>query len=193
MAVSGANIIVILCIIAAFSSVLSFCPSAKFLKQQQQTSRRVIRSKSSTGNNVSTKDSNNDESSNMGVLTGLLDGLFNRGTKQQKQQSSSVNAKDTVLHLVRNRNCFSTVEGAKEFAETCADDVVYEDCYLTNPVIGKEVGHSNSCFSSLVQSSFYMRCSLTIFCASLLMIYAIITLGCCLAYLIKSEAARGHS
>lgn len=48
-------------------------------------------------------------------------------------------AQDLVTKLVTDEKAYSTVEGAKEFAAACADDVVYEDCFSADsPFIGRD-------------------------------------------------------
>lgn len=142
----GASSIVLLASFAPASYAFLFFPSSNILKQQRKYSRSFITNKSfgitssSTGSTSGDIGATTDETDKEGGLTRVLNGFFKRQGMQLQQQSSSVNAKDILVQLVRNRNCYSTVEGAKEFAETCADDIIYEDCYLADPVVGKKVG-----------------------------------------------------
>jgi len=46
-------------------------------------------------------------------------------------------AQSLVLSLINDDKCFSTVEGAQKFADSCAVDVVYEDCYEPQPIVGR--------------------------------------------------------
>jgi hypothetical protein len=148
MTIFGAPAIVLLVICTSFSSVSSFSPSVNILKQQQQhngsfNTNKIIKWDSIGRTLYSTGSTSGEppiDETDKGVLIGLLNGFFKRERKQSQQQGSSVNAKDIVVQLVRNRNCYATVKGAKEFAETCADNIVYEDCYLSDPVFGKKVG-----------------------------------------------------
>jgi hypothetical protein len=50
-------------------------------------------------------------------------------------------AQEIVTTLVKNDNCFSSETGAAAFGKACATDVVYEDCYLGRPLVGREVCH----------------------------------------------------
>ena len=52
-------------------------------------------------------------------------------------QSKIRRAQDLVQNLVVNKHCFSTELGAKAFAEACAFNVVYEDCFQPQPIVGK--------------------------------------------------------
>lgn len=148
MTIFGAPAIVLLAICTSFSSVSSFSPSVNILKQQQQhngsfNTNKIIKWDSIGRTLYSTGSTSGEppiDETDKGVLIGLLNGFFKRERKQSQQQGSSANAKDIVVQLVRNRNCYATVKGAKEFAETCADNIVYEDCYLSDPVFGKKVG-----------------------------------------------------
>ena len=45
-------------------------------------------------------------------------------------------AQSIVLSLVNDEGSFSSVEGADKFAQSCAADVVYEDCYEPQPIVG---------------------------------------------------------
>jgi hypothetical protein len=147
MTIFDAPAIVLLAICTSFSSVFSFPPSSNILKQQQQHSGsfntyKIIKWDSIGRTLYSTASTSGEaiDETDKGALIGLLNGFFKRERKPLQQQGSSVNAKDILVQLVRNRNCYATVEGAKEFADTCADNIVYEDCYLADPVVGKKVG-----------------------------------------------------
>lgn len=167
----GASSIVLLASFAPASYAFSFFPSSNIQKQQLEHSRSFITKKSfgrtlsSTGSTSGDIGKTSDETDKEGVLIGLLNGFFKRQEKQLQQQSSSVNAKDIIVQLVRNRNCYSTVEGAKEFAETCADDIIYEDCYLADPVVGKKVGGKGTILSFFDSKiNHYIREKSTSFC-----------------------------
>ena len=46
-------------------------------------------------------------------------------------------AQSIMLSLINDEKCFSTTAGAQKFAESCAVDVVYEDCYEPQPLVGR--------------------------------------------------------
>lgn len=46
-------------------------------------------------------------------------------------------AQSLMLSLINEEKCFSTVDGAERFAASCAVDVLYEDCYEPQPLVGK--------------------------------------------------------
>jgi hypothetical protein len=48
-------------------------------------------------------------------------------------------AQELVTSLVQEEQCYSTVDGAIAFGEACAFNVVYEDCFEAQPVLGKTV------------------------------------------------------
>ena len=48
-------------------------------------------------------------------------------------------ARDLVKSLIEDKRCFSTESGSETFAEVCAADCVFEDCYEPEPFVGKEV------------------------------------------------------
>ncbi len=48
-------------------------------------------------------------------------------------------AKNLVTSLVEDKRCFSTEAGAEAFKEICSSDCVFEDCYESEPFVGKEV------------------------------------------------------
>ena len=45
-------------------------------------------------------------------------------------------ARDLILELVQDRKCFSSESGAKAFADACAFNVVYEDRFEPQPIVG---------------------------------------------------------
>jgi len=47
-------------------------------------------------------------------------------------------ARDLVKSLIEDKRCFSTESGSETFAEVCAADCVFEDCYEPEPFVGKE-------------------------------------------------------
>jgi len=42
-----------------------------------------------------------------------------------------------MLSLINDEKCFSTTAGAQKFADSCAVDVVFEDCYEPQPIVGR--------------------------------------------------------
>ncbi|CAB9506346.1 expressed unknown protein [Seminavis robusta] len=46
-------------------------------------------------------------------------------------------AKELIKELVEDSKCFSSESGAKAFGEACATDIVYEDCYEPQPIVGQ--------------------------------------------------------
>lgn len=52
--------------------------------------------------------------------------------------STQTAAKDLLQSLVEEQNCFTTEEGAIRFVESCSDDIIYEDTFVSNDLIGKE-------------------------------------------------------
>ena len=46
-------------------------------------------------------------------------------------------AQSLILSLINDEQCYSTVEGAQKFAESCAVDIVYEDTYEPQPIVGR--------------------------------------------------------
>ena len=46
-------------------------------------------------------------------------------------------AQSLVLSLINEEQCYSTVEGAQAFADACAVDIVYEDCFEPQPIVGR--------------------------------------------------------
>jgi hypothetical protein len=52
-------------------------------------------------------------------------------------ESSVRRAQELVRSLVVDDKCFSTEKGAKAFGEACSFNIVYEDCFQPQPVIGK--------------------------------------------------------
>mmetsp|Transcript_34210 Transcript_34210/g.45320 ORF Transcript_34210/g.45320 Transcript_34210/m.45320 type:complete len:365 (-) Transcript_34210:166-1260(-) len=46
-------------------------------------------------------------------------------------------ARELIRSLVEEEECFSTEKGAKAFGDVCAVDVLYEDCYEPQPILGR--------------------------------------------------------
>lgn len=46
-------------------------------------------------------------------------------------------ARDLVKSLIEEENCFTSESGAVKFAEVCAANIVYEDCFVPQPIVGK--------------------------------------------------------
>lgn len=51
--------------------------------------------------------------------------------------SSKQGASNLINSLVVDEKCFATIEGAQTFADSCAINVVYEDCYEPQPFVGR--------------------------------------------------------
>lgn len=56
-----------------------------------------------------------------------------------KRSVSTRIAQDLVISLVEEEKCFSTNAGAKAFGDACAFNIVYEDCFEAQPIVGKTV------------------------------------------------------
>jgi hypothetical protein len=63
-------------------------------------------------------------------------------------------ARELIKSLVEEEKCFSTEAGAREFGEVCAINIVYEDCFEPQPMVGKTV-RGNIC--STVPSNLICR------------------------------------
>jgi len=71
-------------------------------------------------------------------LVGTLGDLFGgRISIATFPASQACKARDIVQSLVEDEKCFSTEAGAIAFGKNCAEDVVYEDCFESEPFIGK--------------------------------------------------------
>ena len=53
------------------------------------------------------------------------------------QQTTSRAARDLVKTLVNDYECYTVEEGARAFGDACAINVVYEDCFEPQPIVGK--------------------------------------------------------
>ena len=74
-----------------------------------------------------------------------------------KPSERSCRARDLVLSLVEEDQCFTSETGARAFGDVCAVDIVYEDRFESQPKVGKTVrrlldsrvnrtAHISSCF-----------------------------------------------
>ena len=50
-------------------------------------------------------------------------------------------ARDLILSLVEEEQCFTTETGARSFGDACSINIVYEDCYEPQPIVGKTVSY----------------------------------------------------
>eukprot|EP00804_Cyclotella_cryptica_P028955 CCRYP_012371-RA/>CCRYP_012371-RA protein AED:0.29 eAED:0.41 QI:0/-1/0/1/-1/1/1/0/197 len=46
-------------------------------------------------------------------------------------------AQSLLLSLINDEQCFTTFEGAQKFADSCALNIIYEDCYEPQPIVGR--------------------------------------------------------
>ena len=77
---------------------------------------------------------------NNDVLDSFL-GMFNNNesspTNNKIKGGKFLMAQSLLLSLINDDKCFTTIEGAQKFAESCAVDIVYEDCYEPQPIVGR--------------------------------------------------------
>lgn len=64
---------------------------------------------------------------------------FTAVTKTATAASRVCRARDLIQTLVEEEQCFTTEAGAKAFGNSCASDIIYEDCYEPQPIVGKTV------------------------------------------------------
>lgn len=62
--------------------------------------------------------------------------LFSSQTSNEVSQSTRV-AKELLTELIVTDQCFTTTEGAQKFADCCAPNIIFEDCYEPQPKVGK--------------------------------------------------------
>jgi len=61
-------------------------------------------------------------------------------SSSSKEYSSTrrfTRARELVKSLVEDESCFTSNSGAARFAEACAANAVYEDCFMPQPIVGK--------------------------------------------------------
>lgn len=58
-------------------------------------------------------------------------------SKAASSSSRLCRAKELIQSLVQEDKCFSTDAGARAFGEVCATNIVYEDCYEPQPIVGR--------------------------------------------------------
>lgn len=51
--------------------------------------------------------------------------------------AKTARARELIKSLVEEENCFTSETGASRFAEACAANIVYEDCFMPQPIVGK--------------------------------------------------------
>ena len=70
-----------------------------------------------------------------GAETNILDSL--KTILETKPKKKFLMAQSLLSSLINDENCFTTLEGAQKFADSCAVNVVYEDCYEPQPLVGR--------------------------------------------------------
>lgn len=65
--------------------------------------------------------------------TNLLDSLKSLAQPKKK----FLMAQTLLLSLIDDEKCFTSLDGAQKFADSCALNVIYEDCYEPQPLVGK--------------------------------------------------------
>lgn len=72
------------------------------------------------------------------INTGInfIDTLFSNGIITTSEDTKPANV--LMRELVNEENCYSSVAGAQKFVDLCAEDVIYEDCFEPQPIVGKE-------------------------------------------------------
>jgi hypothetical protein len=72
------------------------------------------------------------------ALDSILSIFDNKKSNNNNNNNNSYRlAQSIMLSLINDEKCFSTTAGAQKFAESCAVDVVYEDCYEPQPIVGR--------------------------------------------------------
>jgi len=59
-------------------------------------------------------------------------------TSTASSTSRLCRAQGLIKSLVEEAKCFATEEGARAFGEVCSRDIVYEDCFEGQPLLGKQ-------------------------------------------------------
>ena len=71
------------------------------------------------------------------VLDSFVSMINNNNGNDSNNNKKFLMAQSLVLSLINDEQCYSTVEGAQTFAESCAVDIVYEDCFEPQPIVGR--------------------------------------------------------
>eukprot|EP00984_Skeletonema_dohrnii_P024024 scaffold13134_cov159-Skeletonema_dohrnii-CCMP3373.AAC.2 len=66
-----------------------------------------------------------------------LDSILSVFDNKKSNNNNYQLAQSIMLSLINDEKCFSTTAGAQKFAESCAVDVVFEDCYEPQPIVGR--------------------------------------------------------
>ena len=93
--------------------------------------------RSSTINLKKTYLQQSSEGNNENPFSSII-GLF--GDKKADSKAKRQNlARTLLLSLIEEDNCYCTETGARAFADICATNIVYEDCYEPQPIVGRTV------------------------------------------------------
>lgn len=74
-----------------------------------------------------------------GAETNILDSFKSilDNTKPSGGSKKFRMAQSLLLSLINDEKCFTSIDGAQKFADSCAVNVVYEDCYEPQPIVGR--------------------------------------------------------
>ena len=70
-----------------------------------------------------------------GADTNILDSF--KSILETKPKKKFLMAQSLLLSLINDEDCFTTSAGAQKFADSCALNVIYEDCYEPQPFVGR--------------------------------------------------------
>jgi hypothetical protein len=79
------------------------------------------------------------EASNSNSLEALTSTFAKFGSAGKPPSERSCRARDLILSLVEEDQCFTSETGARKFGDVCAVNIVYEDRFESQPKVGKTV------------------------------------------------------
>ena len=71
------------------------------------------------------------------TLSSFTTQAFSLTSSPSSSNNKVQSAQSLLTSLINESKCFTTENGATEFASTCAVNIVYEDCYEPQPIVGR--------------------------------------------------------
>lgn len=71
------------------------------------------------------------------ILDSFLSKLTNNVSNTNGGRKKFRMAQNLISQLINEDKCFTTIDGAQKFADSCAINIVYEDCYEPQPIVGR--------------------------------------------------------
>ena len=84
------------------------------------------------------------------ILDSFLSKLTNNVSNTNGGRKKFRMAQNLISQLINEDKCFTTIDGAQKFADSCAINIVYEDCYEPQPAVANHLKSRNAIVAVVV-------------------------------------------